>query len=134
MIQGVLILVAAAAASAAAQSAGPRTMRLDYFHIGTATEEQFTLDAVVLEGAWPGPLDRWIDESNLGKYHFQVLDRATNRVLYSRGFASIYGEWESTDEAKQQRRAFHESVRFPAPVSAAQVVIKKRGPRNEFRE
>ena len=68
-----------------------------------------------LEGAWPGPLDRWIDESNLGKYYFQVLDRATNRVIYSRGFASIYGEWETTDEAKQQRRAFSESVRFPAP-------------------
>ena len=55
------------------------------------------------------------DESNLGKYYFQVLDRATNRVIYSRGFASIYGEWETTDEAKQQRRAFSESVRFPAP-------------------
>ena len=71
-----------------------------------AAEEHFALDGVVLEGAWPGPLDRWIDESNLGKYYFQVLDRATNRVIYSRGFASIYGEWETTDEAKQQRRAF----------------------------
>ena len=26
---------------------------------------------------------------------------ATNRVVYSRGFASIYGEWETTDEAKR---------------------------------
>ena len=99
-----------------------------------AAEEQFALDGIVLEGAWPGPLDRWIDESNLGKYYFQVLDRATNRVIYSRGFASIYGEWETTDEAKRQRRAFSESVRFPAPGTPVQVVIKKRGPRNEFRE
>ena len=28
----------------------PRTMRLDYFHGGTATEEQFSFDGVVLEG------------------------------------------------------------------------------------
>jgi hypothetical protein len=99
-----------------------------------AGEESFALDSVVLEGEWPGPLDRWIDESNLGKYYFEVLDRATNRVTYSRGFASIYGEWETTDEAKQHRRAFSESVRFPAPAGPVQVLIKKRGPQNEFRE
>jgi hypothetical protein len=129
---GVLLTVAAFCAGA--QAPGPRTLRLDYVHTGMAAEEQFALDAVVVEGAWPGPLDRWVDESNLGKYYFQVLDRATNRVIYSRGFASIYGEWETTDEAKTQRRAFHESVRFPAPEGPVQVVIKKRGARNEFRE
>ena len=120
--------------AAAAQVPGPRSMRLDYLHSGMATEEQFALDAVVLEGAWPGPLDRWTDESNLGKYYFQVLDRATNRVIYSRGFASIYGEWETTGEAKELRRAFSESLRFPAPALPVQVVVKKRGARNEFRE
>jgi hypothetical protein len=120
-------------AVAVAQTA-PRTMRVDYVHSGSASEEHFALDGVVLEGAWPGPLDRWIDESNLGRYYFQVIDRSTNRLLYSRGFASIYGEWETTGEAKQQRRAFHESVRFPAPATPVQVVLKKRGPNNEFRE
>ena len=128
------ILLALAVVTAAAQLPGPRTLRLDYVHTGTAAEEHFALDGVVLEGEWPGPLDRWTDESNLGKYYFQVLDRATNRVIYSRGFASIYGEWETTGEAKQQNRAFSESVRFPAPALPVQVVIKKRGPRNEFRE
>ena len=128
------ILLVLAAVTATAQVPGPRTLRLDYIHTGTATEERFALDGVVLEGAWPGPLDRWLDESNLGKYYFQVLDRATNRVVYSRGFASVYGEWETTGEAKEQRRAFSESLRFPAPENPVQVVIKKRGPRNEFRE
>jgi hypothetical protein len=109
-------------------------MRLDYFHTGMAGEERFAADRIVLEGAWPGPPDRWIDDSNLGKYYFQVVDRATNRLVYSRGFASIYGEWESTDEAKQQRRGFSESLRFPAPDAPVQIVIKKRGPQNEFRE
>jgi IgA Peptidase M64/Peptidase M64 N-terminus len=128
------ILFVLAAVIAAAQTPGPRTLRLDYVHTGNAAEEHFALDGMTLEAAWPGPLDRWIDESNLGRYYFQVLDRATNRVIYSRGFASIYGEWETTDEAKLQRRAFHESLRFPAPDGPVQVVIKKRGPRNEFRE
>ena len=119
MTHRILLFLAAVAAAAqvAAQVPGPRTLRLDYVHTGMAAEEHFALDGVVLEGEWPGPLDRWTDESNLGKYYFQVLDRATNRVIYSRGFASIYGEWETTGEAKEQRRAFSKSVRFPAPLS-----------------
>jgi hypothetical protein len=37
-------------------------------------------------------------------------------------------------EAKQQRRAFSESVRLPAPEDLVQMVIKTRGPSNEVRE
>ena len=129
-----IVLFALLAAVAVTQPSTPRTLRVDYVHTGTASEEHFALDSVTLEGAWPGPLDKAVDESNLGRYYFQVLDRPSNRILYSRGFASIYGEWESTDEAKEQRRAFPESVRFPAPSTPVQLVIKKRAATGEFRE
>ena len=109
-------------------------MRLDYFHAGSATEERFSLDGLVLEGPWPGRLDRAIDDTNLGKYLFEVRDRATHRLLYSRGFASVYGEWETTAEAKQAPRTFHESLRFPAPDGPAKVTLKKRDRQNVFSE
>jgi hypothetical protein len=112
-----------------------RTMRLDYYHTGNAAQEMFSLDRVVIEPLpWPGSPRKTVDETNLGKYLFQVIDRGTNRVLYSRGFASIYGEWETTDEAKAANRTFHESLRFPAPASPAQVILKKRDAANSFRE
>ena len=116
------------------QAADPRTLRLDYFHGGDAAEERLSLDSLVLEGPWPGRLDRAIDDTNLGKYYFEVLDRKTNRVLYSRGFASIFGEWVETPEAKDIRRQFHESLRFPAPAAPVQITVKKRDRRNAFRE
>jgi hypothetical protein len=75
-----------------------------------------------------------VDETNLGRYFFEVKDLATNRLLYSRGYASIFGEWETTDEAKTLRRAFTESVRFPEPAGKAQVVLKKRDRAQAFRE
>lgn len=125
----VLISVVLAAAAPV-----PRTMRVDYYHTGNARGETFSLDDVVLEGPWPGRLDRTIDDTNLGKYYFEVLDRKTNRILYSRGFASIYGEWETTDEAKEMRRTFQESVRFPSPEHPVQLVLKKRDHQNAFRE
>ena len=123
------------AAVAATVSAAPRTMRLDYYHSGNASEERFALDRIVIEPLeWPGNPARPIDDTNLGKYLFEVVDRGTNAVLFSRGFASIYGEWETTGEAKAQNRAFHESLRFPAPSGPVQVVVKKRDSKNAFRE
>jgi hypothetical protein len=112
-----------------------RTMRLDFYHTGTSAEEVFSLDRAVVEPLpWPGNPRHAVDDSNLGKYLFEVRDAKTNRILYSRGFASIYGEWETTDEAKQTRRTFQESLRFPAPDSPVQVVLKKRDKQNLFRE
>ncbi|MEK6303453.1 MAG: IgA Peptidase M64 [Acidobacteriota bacterium] len=110
-------------------------MRVDYYHTGNASQEMFSLDRVAVEPlAWPGNPQKNIDDTNLGKYSFEVHDRNTNRVVYSRGFASIYGEWETTDEARNMNRTFHESLRFPAPASPVQVVLKKRDANNAFRE
>jgi hypothetical protein len=134
MVCMLLSLTTAAVAFQPAQSA-PRTMRVDYYHTGNASHEMFSLDEVVLEPlAWPGNPDRAVDDTNLGKYLFEVRDRATNRLIYSRGFASIYGEWETTDEAKSMNRTFSESLRFPAPDRAVQIILKKRDPQNAFRE
>jgi len=127
-----LVIVAAVAAAPGAEA--PRTLRLDYFHTASASEEHFARDGVVLEGPWPGNPARPIDDTNLGKYLFEVIERATNRTLYSRGFASICGEWETTDEAKREQRTFHESLRFPEPKGPVQVVVKKRGADGLFRE
>ena len=110
-------------------------MRLDFFHTGNSEEEIFAVDRVVLEPLpWPGNPHRPIDETNLGKYLFEVRDQASNRLLYSRGFSSIYGEWETTGEAREVHRTFHESLRFPAPGKPVQVIVKKRDARNLFRE
>ncbi len=115
-------------------SGEPLTIRVEYVHAGDASGESFALSRVALEGPWPGPSDRRIDESNLGKYLFEVRDLATNRLAYSRGFASVYGEWESTDEARRTRRAFSESLRFPQPAGPLQLVVKKRDRRQAFHE
>jgi hypothetical protein len=119
----------------AAAAAAPRTMRVDFYHTGNVAQELFSLDRVTIEPLeWPGDPEKAVDDTNLGKYLFEVRDRATNRIIYSRGFASIYGEWETTDEARSANRTFHESLRLPAPERPAQVILKKRDQANAFRE
>jgi hypothetical protein len=116
-------------------AATPRTMRLDYYHTGNDHQETFSMGQFVLEPLpWPGDPNQPIDTTNLGKYYFEVRDRATNKLLYSRGFASIFGEWETTDEAKTTNRTFSESLRFPAPDKPVQIILKKRDAENAFRE
>jgi hypothetical protein len=111
------------------------TMRVDYYHTGNSKEERFSFDRVVIEPLpWPGNPAKPIDATNRGKYFFEVVDRASGRVLYSRGFSSIFGEWETTGEAQKIDRTFEESLRFPAPSSPARIVVKKRDAKNVFRD
>lgn len=129
------VLFLAATALPAAGAAAPATLRLDYYHAGTDKTEDFSFDRLVVEPLpWPGPLTRTIDTLGFGKYFFEVLDEASGKILYSRGFASIYGEWETTGEASRMRRTFHESLRFPAPAPGVKVKIRlsKRDAKNVF--
>lgn len=125
----------AVGSAATGSSTTPRTFRVDYFHTGDASTEIFSLDRSVVEPLpWPGNPAKPIDDLNLGKYLFEVRDRATNRLLYSRGFSSVFGEWETTAEAKGVKRTFSESFRFPMPTSEVQIILKKRDTQNVFRE
>lgn len=109
-----------------------RTMRVDYFHTGGGSiEETIALDRVVNDGPWPGSRTQLIDSTNLGKYFFEVRD-AAGRAIYSRGFASVYGEWETTAEPKQRSRTFHESLRFPWPREPVTVTLERRTSATEF--
>ncbi|MDE3033923.1 MAG: peptidase M64, partial [Acidobacteriota bacterium] len=122
-------------ATVACLAAAPRTMRVDYGHTGDASQETFGLERVVIEPLpWPGDPATALDSSNLGKYFFEVDDKATGKPLYSRGFASIYGEWETTDEAKTTRRTFDESLRFPEPDRPVTIHLKKRDAANAFKD
>lgn len=109
-----------------------QTMRVDYHHSGTATEEYFAIDRILNDGIWPGSRTVLIDELDRGPYFFEVIDRATGNVIYSRHFASIFGEWQYIPEAKEVHGTFHESIRFPWPENPVEIVMKKRNEKNVF--
>ena len=108
-------------------SAAPRTMRVDYYHGGNSKVEWFTLDRTVLEPLeWPGNPAKAIDETGLGNYLFEVREQGSGKLLYSRGFSSVFAEWKTTDEAQHANRTFSESLRFPTPATPVEVLVKKR--------
>ncbi len=117
----------------------PATWRLDLYHTGGPAPgggvvEIWSLDRVVVEPLpWPGHPAGNLDPSGAGKYRFEVRD-PEGTLLYSRGFASIFGEWETTAEAGERHRTFHESLRFPASDGPVEVVVAKRDAANAFQE
>jgi hypothetical protein len=111
-----------------------RTLRVDYQHTGTATEEHFAAFRFRAEGDWPGSRSQLVDTSGYGKYLFLVVDAKTRAILYSRGYCSIYGEWETTGEAKRQWGSFEESQRFPEPRGPVRLVWKKHLDDGSWRE
>ncbi|HVP63485.1 MAG TPA: IgA Peptidase M64 [candidate division Zixibacteria bacterium] len=125
---------ASAQQSGAGVASTPRTMRVDYFHTGNAMQQWFSLDRVVIEPLpWPGDPEKAIDGSQLGNYRFEVREKESGKLVYSRGFNSVYGEWCTTEEARHANRTFSESLRFPTPAVPVEISLQERK-EGSFRE
>ena len=131
----IMTLVVALLVTGQALAAAPETMRVDFYHTGNHEMEMFSLEQVVIEPLpWTGNMNFPIDETLRGKYLFEIVDPEDGGIAWSRSFSSIYGEWETTGEARRMNRTYHESVRFPKPDDEFELVLKKRGPGNAFEE
>lgn len=111
-----------------------RALRIDFVHCGTASEEHVAAPTLRLEGEWPGSRSQLVDTTNSGKYRVEMRDAETSAVLYSRGYASIFGEWETTGPAKTGWGAFEECQRVPEPRRRVDVRLEKRAADGGFRE
>ncbi|MCK9422944.1 MAG: IgA Peptidase M64 [Bacteroidales bacterium] len=109
-----------------------KTMRLDYYHSGTSKEEHFSIDQVVNDGIWAGSKTVLTDKLEFGPYLFEITDKVSGAVLYTRGFANVFGEWQTTPEADAGWGTFHESLRFPWPKNPVMVNLRKRDADNKF--
>lgn len=81
-----------------------KTLRLDYYHSGNNETEFYTFSQLLEEPYWGGSKVNLIDTFNYGKYYFKVFDVKTDSLLYSRGYSTLFGEWQTTDEAKTTSR------------------------------
>jgi hypothetical protein len=137
IVSVVLCLASVAAASAATPAtpvqASPPTLRVDIQHSGDARSEHYALERVVVEPLpWPGNPAQPLDTTNRGSQKFEVVDPDSRRVLYSRGYSTVFGEWRTTDDAQATQRSFQESLRFPMPARPVLVNVYGRDADNRF--
>ncbi|HSW55383.1 MAG TPA: peptidase M64 N-terminal domain-containing protein, partial [Ignavibacteriaceae bacterium] len=109
-----------------------KTLRLDYFHTGDKENDFYSIDELIEEPYWGGSKVNLIDKFNYGKYKFEVYDAASNQLIYSRGYSTIFNEWQTTEEAKQTTRTFSETVTFPFPKISVVVKFYAANRKNEW--
>jgi hypothetical protein len=102
------------------------SLRFDYFHSGNSKSEWFSHDQIRKEPYWGGSKINLIDTFNFGDYKFEVKNKSDNKLIYSRGYSSLFGEWIYTEEAKKINRTFSESIIIPYPKNEIILTIYKR--------
>lgn len=102
------------------------TLRFDYNRCGTSNTEELFFEQMRQEGKWSGPRENLIDPFSWGEYRAEVYDSKTNKLIYSRGYAGLYSEWQTTAEAKVSRRCFYETVLLPFPKNPVRLELYSR--------
>ncbi len=111
-----------------------KTMRIDYVHAGNHAQDEYYVKQIKQEPHWGGSHKNLIDTFKFGKYFFEVFDQETNTLIYSRGYSSLFGEWQTTDESKKIKKAFYEGIVFPFPKKNIRVVWYARDWSGKFQK
>lgn len=109
-------------------------LRVDCIHYGNAKTEGYALDKVVVEPRWGGNPDKLIDPLDYGTYKEAIYDHKSGRLIYSRGLATLFGEYKTTKQARAGVvRAFSESFLAPMPLHPVDLVVSVRTRTGRFR-
>ena len=109
-----------------------RTMRFDFMLAGNSVTTRVFPVSFREEPFWGGSLTNLTDKFNYGSFKYEVFDAATGTMIYSRGFCTLYQEWQTTAEARQIERSFHEVATFPFPKNKVNFVLSIRGRDGQF--
>lgn len=109
-----------------------KTLRVDYYHTGNSNKEFYSFDQVKAEPYWGGSHLSLIDTLNYGEYYFKAFDVRSNTLIYSRGYCTLFGEWQFTEEAKHTSRTFTETVVMPFPKNDVRIEFYSRNQKGVY--
>src|SRR4030042_721202 len=108
-----------------------QALRIDLFQAGDAKEETLTVHQVYQEGTWPESKLGLISPFEYGRYVYKLYDIASNRLILSRGFDTMFAEYKTTSPALAGgKRGFQRSVRIPLPKRPVLFVVERRAHRH----
>lgn len=111
------------------------TLRVDLVHVGDKKSEWFAMDRMFRVPVWAGSPNHLIDTFNNGRYFIKVFDSASRKLIFSRGFNSIFGEYATTKPAAEGiKRAFSETALIPFPKKPIHLTISARNRDNSLKE
>ena len=109
-----------------------KSLRFDFLLGGNSEEVVVYPQEMKQEPFWGGPKTNTIDSFAYGSYRFLVFDKDSEELIFSKGFSTLFQEWQTTAEAKETDKAFYQSAIFPFPKNEVVLKIQARQWNGEF--
>ncbi|MDL2265420.1 IgA Peptidase M64 [Parabacteroides sp. OttesenSCG-928-G07] len=103
-----------------------KSLRIDFVLSGDSASQSAALFQLREEPVWGGPVNNLIDEFGYGGYYIQVFDKTSNKLIYSRGFNTLFEEWRSTPQATTEVQAWINSISVPYPKAPVVLELSAR--------
>ncbi len=111
-----------------------KTLRFDFMLAGNSSETKVFPASLREEPFWGGSLTKLTDEFGYGNFRYEVFDAASGKLIYSKGFCTLYQEWQSTAEAKKIDRSFYEVATFPISQKESKFCTQHPWPRRHLQK
>jgi hypothetical protein len=108
------------------------SLRVDYILAGNHTDSEIFLESLKKEAFWGGSKTQLIDNLGYGEYLCKVFPVGSEELIYSRGFSTLFQEWQTTAEASVLNKGFYQSTSIPFPKSPIRFEIYRRNLKAEF--
>jgi len=126
------IFAAAAGQSSFDKYFTDKVLRFDFMLAGSSTKTTVYPVGIKEEPFFGGSRIQLTDPFNYGNFKYEIFDVAGNTLIYSRGFCTLYQEWQTTAEAKVMERSFYEVATMPFPKNKVRFVLSIRGKDGSF--
>lgn len=103
-----------------------KVLRFDFMLAGNNQKTLVYPVGMKEEPFYGGSKTRLTDPFNYGNFKYELFDSAENRLIYSRGFCTLFQEWQTTAEAKVIERSFYEVATMPFPKNKVRFVLSMR--------
>ncbi len=103
-----------------------KSFRFDFLLGGNNKEVTVFPQQMKEEPFWGGTKTNLIDPFNYGSYRFRVFDTESNSLIFSKGFSTLFQEWQTTAEAKKTNKTFYQAAIFPYPKKNFRLDIEAR--------
>lgn len=109
-----------------------KVLRFDFMFSGNSQKTIVYPVGLKEEPIFAGSRTNLIDPFNSGNFRYEVFDEAENILIYSKGFCTLYQEWQTTSEAKKIERSFYEVATMPYPKNKIKFKISVREKTGQF--
>lgn len=107
------------------------TLRIDYTFLGNATTQSIAVDKLNMMPRWYGK-HAHLDELPVeGNGQITVRKHGTSEVIYRNSFSTLFQEWQSYDEAKDNVKSFENVFLVPMPRDTVDITVDLRDNRHE---